>query len=90
MPNFLKANSTREDVATSLEHILNGDAYVWDDYTVIVERDLVLDTLRQKVLALEVSHPPGPDDVYVNSEGREIIRGYLRDLREGGSSWMSA
>jgi hypothetical protein len=90
MLNFLKGNSTREDVAICLEHILRGEDYVWDDYTSIVERDIELDTLRLKVLALESSHPPGPEDFYLNPEGREIIKGYIRELRNGGSGWMLA
>ena len=89
MWKFLKSNATREDIAVTLEAIIRGTDYVWGDFTDIILRDQTLDALRVKVLALETSHPPGPDDNDVNPEGQEIIRGYIRELREGGNSWLS-
>ena len=77
---FQKGNSSREQTAHCLELILKGADYVWGDYTDIVQRDLELDALRLKVLALESIHPPGPDDYHVCAAGQDTIRGYLREL----------
>ena len=88
MWDFLKSNSTSEDVAVTLEAILDGADFVWGDFTDMVIIDPVLDALRLKVLSLESSHPPGPGDSYVDPDGQEILRGYLRELRQGTSSWL--
>ena len=90
MWTWLKGNSTREETARCLELILDGADYVWGDYTDIVQRDLELDALRLKILELETSHPPGPMDFYVNPAAQAIIRRYIRELRDGGNSWMLA
>ena len=75
-------------MAISLQAIVDGTDFVWGDFTDVVVRDPDLDSLRLKVLALELSHPPGPNDYDVSAEGREIIKGYIRELRSGGSSWL--
>ena len=81
MWTFLKANSSRQDVVICLEAILAGEDYVWSDFTDVPIQDPELDRVRLQVLALEDTHPPGPDDCYLNSEGQAIVRSIIRQLQ---------
>jgi hypothetical protein len=85
MWKFLKANTSRADVIKCLELIIEGNDYVFCDFTDVPLRDPELDAIRLKVLALETSHPPGPGDHDVNAGGREILREMIRDLRSTDS-----
>jgi len=82
MWKFLKANLSREDVVTCLEAILAGEAYVWSDFTDVPIQDPDLDKIRLQVLALEQTHPPGPDDYNLNPEGQAVIRSIIRELQD--------
>ena len=83
MFEFLKSSATREDVILALELIVEGNDHVFGDFTDVPIKDPELDSIRQRVLALESSHPPGPDDYDVNSEGRQIILEMIQALRIG-------
>lgn len=82
MWKLLKASLSREDVVTCLEAILAGESYVWSDFTDVPIQDPDLDKIRLQVLALEQTHPPGPDDYNLNTEGQEIVRTLIRQLRD--------
>jgi hypothetical protein len=83
MWEFLKAKSSREDVATSLQYIVDGLDHVWSDFTDVPIRDQELDQIRLRILALESSHPPTDSHSYLSPEGLQIVQSIIRELRSG-------
>ena len=83
MWEFLKANSSRQDVAKSLQDIVEGQDYVWSDFTDIPIRNAELDQIRLRVLALETSHPPTDPHSYLSPEGLQIVQSIIQELRSG-------
>jgi len=84
MWNWLKENSSRDDVATCLEFIADGKDFVWSDFTDIVQRDPELERIRLYVLSLEPLYPPSEGDIYLAPNGIKIIRQLAQQLRSGG------
>jgi antitoxin component HigA of HigAB toxin-antitoxin module len=80
MWKFLKATSSRKEVVTSLQAIVDGEDYVWSDFTDIPIEDPRLDQIRLRVLALESSHPPVDANSYLSPEGIEIVQSIIQDI----------
>lgn len=77
----MKAKSTREDVIICLQAILDGQRYVWSDFTDVPIQDQELDAIRLRVVELEKLYPSENDTAYLNNEGLKIIQSIIVELQ---------
>ncbi len=83
MFNFLKGNSSKQDVAECLTFIAEGKAHAWSDFTDIIQRNSEIEDIRLYVLSLEGKYPPRNKSEYLSPEGIEIVAHIARCLRDG-------
>jgi len=75
---------SREEVATTIENFLNGAGGPWDwdefmSYPITSSR---LDEIRARCSTLWEEFPPAESGHYCGPGGVEVMRGFIRELRE--------
>ena len=80
-PGWEKSPLSREEVALCLQFIVEGQSYVWDDFTEVPIRDAELDSIRQRVIGLAREFPPTRPDEYVSDQGKKVLLEIIRELR---------
>lgn len=80
-----KSELTAQDVAQILEDFLEGSrvsSYSWDGFTLGMSfADEALEGIRIRCAGLGEEFPSEDATEYCNEQGREVIRGYVRELR---------
>ena len=72
------------DVAQILENFLEGTGggWDWDDFISVGKvADERLKQIQRHVNLLSHEFPPEKADEYCNEQGRDVIRGYIAELR---------
>jgi hypothetical protein len=75
---------TQEEVATTIENFLNGvgGRWDWDDFICFQITDPQLDEIRERCNALSTEFPATERGHYCGPDGFEVMRGFIRELRE--------
>lgn len=80
-----KYRLTKNDVAQILEDFVEGkgNPSSWDGFTLgMTLDDRYLDHIRKRCLGLSEEFPPSSRHEYCNSQGIEVMRSYIRELRK--------
>ena len=79
-----KVHLTREQVATTIEAFLDGSGgpWDWDDFTSFSITDPRLDEIRARCDGLSAEFPATEAGHYCGPGGVEVMRGFIRELRE--------
>jgi hypothetical protein len=79
---------TTYEVAQVIEDFLNGTGgpYDWAEFcdVPIIEEDL--EEIRVRCATLDLEFPPERPGYYCSSAGLDVLRDYVRRLREGGKA----
>jgi hypothetical protein len=75
---------SREEAATTIENFLNGAGgpWDWDDFISYPITDSRLDQIRARCSTLWEEFPAAESGHYCGSGGFEVMRGFIRELRE--------
>ena len=76
---------TKDEVADTIEHLINriDKKYEWDDFVSVPIADPYLDKIRERCSRIEEEFPvPGKKGLFINNEGLEVLRSYVKELRE--------
>lgn len=79
-----KYKLTYGEVAQILENFLEGtgNPLAWDGFTLGMSfEDRYLEQIRVRCAGLSQEFPPEKPSEYCNERGRDVIRGYVRELR---------
>jgi hypothetical protein len=79
-----KYKLSKQEVAQILEDFLEGrgSRWAWDDYTLGMSfEDEYLEDIRLRCVGLSKEFPPLNPNEYCNEQGREVLRGYVAQLR---------
>jgi hypothetical protein len=82
--NALTRNPTPLEVADLLEGFLDGTSgsWDWDDFISVPIEDDRLETVRKRCAELSFEFPTHRPGYYCGEEGFEVIRNYIRTLRQ--------
>jgi hypothetical protein len=83
-PLFRRTRLTKREVSRILENFIDGkgDRWDWDDFVSGLSlEDDYLEKIRTRCDGLSEEFPPDKPGEYCNEQGREVIRGYIRELR---------
>lgn len=74
----------RSDVADILERFINGTGPddEWDDFLSIRLLDPFLEEIRVQCNSLDIKFPPEKKGEFCNGSGIQVLKGYVRLLRE--------
>jgi len=74
---------TREEVAKTLEELINGTGrqWDWDGFTSIRLDDPELEAIRQRCVTIPVEFPPTTRTAYCSEAGLQVMRGLAQGLR---------
>jgi hypothetical protein len=81
----MKREARVQEIAQILEDFLDGKGndFDWDDFTQGTPlRDQRLESIRVGCAGLTQEFPPEKPSEYCNAKGREVIRGYIEQLRK--------
>lgn len=72
------------DVANIIERFIEGKGtdWEWDDFISIRIHDSELDKIRIRCSQLDKEFPADKPGLYTNEQGIEVLRNYVRYLRE--------
>jgi hypothetical protein len=79
-----KHKLSKKEVAQILEDFLEGrgSRWAWDDYTLGMSfEDKDLEDIRIRCVDLSKEFPPGNPNEHCNEQGRDVLRGYIKQLR---------
>jgi hypothetical protein len=79
-----KYKLSNQEVAQILEDFLvgKGSRWAWDDFTLGMSfEDKNLEDIRVRCVGLSKEFPPDDPKEYCNEKGRDVLRGYIKDLR---------
>jgi hypothetical protein len=79
-----KHKLSNQEVAQVLEDFLDGKGtrWAWDDFTLGMSfEDKHLEDIRIRCVGLSQEFPPNNLNEYCNEQGRNVIRGYIIQLR---------
>jgi len=79
-----KYRLSNQEVAQILEDFLEGrgSQWAWDDFTLGMSfDDKGLEDIRIRCVGLSKEFPPNNSSEYCNEQGREVLRGYIKQLR---------
>jgi len=83
-PSFKKSKLSNNDVADILQGFLDGTGrpWAWDDFTLGMSfEDSNLERARVRCARLSEEFPPIDRHEFCNEQGFEVIRSYIRELR---------
>jgi hypothetical protein len=77
----------RLEVANVLENFVEGRGGAWDWDTFLSERfeDEAIAAIQKRCARLNAEFPPEVHGRYCGEKGFVVVRGYVRQLREGNS-----
>ncbi len=72
-----------EGAAAIIEAFVDGKSgpWDWDDFTSIKKKDVFLESVRSRCIAVRDEYPPKSEGAYCDAEGVEILRALVRELR---------
>ena len=75
---------SREEAATTIENFLSGAGgrWDWDDFISLPITDSRLDEIRKRCSALWEEFPARESGHYCGPGGLEVMRGFIRELRD--------
>jgi hypothetical protein len=75
---------TAEEVAATIENFVEGRGgpWDWDDFVSFEIVDPQLDAIRERCNRLSEEFPAGERGGYCGPEGVDVMRGFVRELRE--------
>lgn len=79
-----KYKLSNQEVAQILEDFLEGKGsrWAWDDFTLGMSfEDKNLEEIRSRCVGLSQEFPPDNPNEFCNEQGRNVIRGYVKQLR---------
>ena len=79
-----KYKLSNQEVAQILEDFLEGrgSRWAWDDYTLGMSfEDKHLEDIRIRCVGLSKEFPPSNPNEYCNEQGRDVLRGFIKQLR---------
>lgn len=79
-----KRTGTNQEVAQILEDFLEGTGsrWAWDDFTLGMSfEDKNLEEIRIRCAGLTQEFPSDNPNEFCNEQGREVIRGYVKQLK---------
>lgn len=79
-----KYKLSNQEVARILENFLDGKGgpCTWDDFTLGMSfGDKRLEEIRRRSMGLSLEFPPTNVNEYCNEQGRNVLRGYITQLR---------
>jgi hypothetical protein len=82
--SFRRRERTREEVAQILQEFLDGTDkdLSWDDFTLGMSfKDEELKKIQNRCTMLGQEFPAEKPSEYCNEQGRDVIRGYIKQLR---------
>lgn len=88
-PWMRSSKVSRLEVAQILQNFLDGTGkpMAWDGFTLGMSfDDDYLDRIRIRCARLSEEFPPAVSSEYCGEQGREIIRNYIRELRNSEQS----
>jgi hypothetical protein len=88
-PWIHKSKLSKLEVAQILQDFLDGTGKpnTWDGFTLGMSfEDDYLDRIRTRCARLSGEFPPAVSSEYCGEQGREVIRNYIRELRNSGQS----
>lgn len=83
-PWIKKYKLSYPEVAQILENFLGGkgNPLAWDGFTLGMSfEDKYLEEIRIRCAGLSQEFPPNNPNEYCNEQGRDVIRGYIEQLR---------
>jgi hypothetical protein len=74
---------TREDVANTIEGLINGTGrqWDWDGFTSMRLDDPELEAIRQRCVAIPAEFPPTTKTAYCSDAGLQVMRDLVKGLR---------
>ena len=88
-PWIRKYKLSNQEVAQILEDFLQGkgNPLAWDGFTLGMSiEEKHLEQIRIQCAGLSQEFPPDHANEYCNEQGRDVIRGYIKQLRAQGPS----
>ncbi|MGB6875332.1 MAG: hypothetical protein WBD87_04800 [Candidatus Acidiferrales bacterium] len=79
-----KYKLSNQEVAQILEDFLEGrgSRWAWDDFTLGMSfEDKNLEEIRIRCAGLSQEFPPDNPNEFCNEQGRDVIRGYVQQLK---------
>ena len=79
---------TREDVANTIEGLINGTGrqWDWDGFTSMRLDDPELEAIRQRCVAIPAEFPPTAKTAYCSDAGLQVMRDLVQGLRSKSTS----
>jgi hypothetical protein len=74
---------TREDVANTIEGLINGTGrqWDWDGFTSMRLDDPELESIRRRCVAIPAEFPPSAKTAYCSDAGLQVMRSLVQGLR---------
>jgi hypothetical protein len=72
-----------ESAASIIEAFVDGKSgpWDWDDFTSIKKKEALLESVRSRCISVRDEYPPKSEGAYCNTEGVEVLRALVRELR---------